>query len=196
MSYDLISSGGISPLSPRGLEETSALATRRTGADVSAEHASKSGDKLTLSGREQANIAETYSREQILRNYSSPSDALANSGDPSENGLTEEDKAMIDELRERDREVRAHEQTHAAMLGPYARGGPSYTYQTGPDGRMYAVGGSVEVDTGKEATSEETANKARVLQMAATAVSEPSVADMAIAANAAAMLSEAMTEMF
>ncbi len=102
---------------------------------------------------------------------------------------------MIEELKQRDSEVRAHEQTHAALLGPYARGAPSYTYQTGPDGRMYAVGGSVEVDTGKEETPEETARKAQVLQTAATAVNDPSQADMALAAGAASMLAEAMADM-
>jgi hypothetical protein len=51
------------------------------------------------------------------------------------------------ELARRDREVRAHEQAHAAVGGSYA-GAPSYTYSRGPDGQRYAVGGEVSIDTG------------------------------------------------
>src|SRR5712692_3393491 len=50
-------------------------------------------------------------------------------------------------LAETDRHVRSHEQAHLAAAGQYARGGPSYQYQTGPDGKQYAIGGEVSIDT-------------------------------------------------
>ncbi|MEL7393699.1 MAG: putative metalloprotease CJM1_0395 family protein, partial [Pseudomonadota bacterium] len=59
--------------------------------------------------------------------------AKAQSGDNRAPGeLSEEEQAQVDELKARDREVRAHEQAHAAVGGQYA-GAPSYTFQTGPD---------------------------------------------------------------
>jgi hypothetical protein len=34
----------------------------------------------------------------------------------------------LESLRQRDREVRLHEQAHLLAAGPYAKGAPSYTY--------------------------------------------------------------------
>jgi len=59
----------------------------------------------------------------------------------------------IQELAARDREVRAHEQAHAAVGGAYA-GAPSYQYETGPDGVRYAIAGQVQIDTSKGSTPE------------------------------------------
>ncbi|MEE4244192.1 MAG: putative metalloprotease CJM1_0395 family protein, partial [Kangiellaceae bacterium] len=73
-----------------------------------------------------------------------------------EQGSTQEEKqkqqkqrqeqSEVQELAARDREVRAHEASHAGVGGKYA-GAPSYTYQRGPDGRQYAVAGEVSIDT-------------------------------------------------
>ena len=41
--------------------------------------------------------------------------------------------------------MRAHEQAHARAGGPYA-GAPSYDFERGPDGKMYAVSGEVQID--------------------------------------------------
>jgi hypothetical protein len=50
-------------------------------------------------------------------------------------------------LKARDREVRAHEAAHSAAAGSLAKGDPSLTFQRGSDGRLYAVGGEVNIDT-------------------------------------------------
>jgi hypothetical protein len=55
-------------------------------------------------------------------------------------------KEMITELEARNREVLAHEASHMAAAGAYIKGGASYTYQIGPDGKAYAIGGEVSVD--------------------------------------------------
>ena len=55
------------------------------------------------------------------------------------------EQEQTQELAARDREVRAHEQAHASVAGQYAKG-ISYTYQRGPDGVSYAVGGEVQID--------------------------------------------------
>ncbi len=110
---------------------------------------------------------------------------------PSANQLTPEEQKEVEALQQRDREVRAHEQTHKAQLGAYAAGGPYYEFQTGPDYKRYAVGGSVAVDTSAESTPERTIQKAQTIKRAATAVSNPSSADKAVAASAQQMEQEA-----
>ena len=113
--------------------------------------------------------------------------------DPGE--LTEEEQKEVTELRERDREVRAHEQSHLAAAGPYAQGGAQYDYQRGPDGRRYAVGGEVHIDTSEAKEPEETIRKAQVIRRAAMAPAEPSPQDRRVATEASRMESEARQEL-
>jgi hypothetical protein len=109
--------------------------------------------------------------------------------------LTVEEQQMVTELKQRDMEVKAHEMAHLAVAGQYARGGASYTYQQGPDGRRYAVGGEVSIDMGAEKTPEETIQKMRAVRRAAMAPAEPSSTDRSVAANAAALESRARQEL-
>lgn len=98
------------------------------------------------------------------------------------------------DLAERDREVRAHEQAHASVGGKYASA-PSYTYERGPDGRMYAVEGEVKIDTSPIPNDPQaTLEKAEIIQRAALSVAEPSSADRAAAADARAMAIDARAE--
>ena len=109
--------------------------------------------------------------------------------------LSPEAEQQVQKLRERDREVRAHEQAHIAAGGQYVSGGASFSYQTGPDGRQYAVGGSVRIDTSPvPGDPEATEEKARVVRRAALAPANPSATDQGVAAKAAAMESRARTE--
>ena len=108
--------------------------------------------------------------------------------------LNPQEQKEVEKLKQRDREVKNHEQTHKAQLGPYATGGPYYEYTTGPDNKQYAVGGSVSVDTSKESTPERTIQKAQVLKRASMAVAEPSGADKAVASKAQRMEMEARAE--
>lgn len=92
---------------------------------------------------------------------------------------------MVRELSARDREVRAHEQAHVAAAGQYATSGPHYNYQTGPDGRRYAIGGEVGIDTAVVPDDPQaTLVKMQVVQRAALAPAEPSAQDMRVAADA------------
>ena len=110
--------------------------------------------------------------------------------------LTEEELEVVRELSARDREVRAHEQAHLAAAGPYATGGPSYSYQTGPDGQRYAVGGEVGIDTSPvPGNPEATLSKARTILAAANAPAEPSAQDRAAAAAASSMMAQAQAEL-
>ncbi len=96
---------------------------------------------------------------------------------------SKEDEDFLQRLKERDQEVRTHEQTHAAVLGPYA-GAIQYHYQVGPDGRAYAIGGSIEVDMSREANPAADFLKAQTIARAAISAGDPSHADMAVAAQA------------
>ena len=107
--------------------------------------------------------------------------------------LTEEEQKQVEELKARDREVRAHEQAHKAVGGQYA-GAISYDYQRGPDGQDYAVGGSVPIDVSPENDPEDTVAKMRVVIKAALAPAEPSAADRAIAAAAQRQLLNAQAD--
>lgn len=110
--------------------------------------------------------------------------------------LSEAELRQVQALRQRDREVRAHEQAHAAAAGGYARGGPSYDYQRGPDGRNYAVGGEVQIDTAPvPGDPAATLRKMEVVRRAAMAPAEPSSQDRAIAAEAAAAAAQARAEL-
>jgi hypothetical protein len=104
------------------------------------------------------------------------------------------EQAEIREFAVRDREVRTHEQAHMAVGGQYA-GGVSYDYSRGPDGRLYAIGGSVSIDTSPVAGDPlATVDKMQQVQRAALAPAEPSGADLAIAAQAAQLIAQARAE--
>jgi hypothetical protein len=109
--------------------------------------------------------------------------------------LTDAELRQVQELKSRDTEVRAHEQAHLSAAGQYATGGPSYSYQTGADGRQYAVGGSVPIDTGKESTPDATIIKMRTVKRAALAPANPSPADRQIASNASMQELQAIQEL-
>lgn len=99
--------------------------------------------------------------------------------------LSKEDEDLVRRLEARDAKVRAHEAAHVTAAGGQA-GMPVYTYQTGPDGQRYAVGGSVNISiltTGDEAGD---ARRAQRAYRAAMAAGEPSAQDMRTAALALA----------
>ena len=100
--------------------------------------------------------------------------------------LTAQQKAAVAELKVTDQRVRQHEQAHLAAAGPYAKGGPSYSYSIGPDGNMYATGGEVQLDVAPDPSDpQKTIEKARTVEAAANAPAEPSSQDRRVAAQAA-----------
>jgi SprA-related family len=99
-------------------------------------------------------------------------------------------------LKARDREVRAHEAAHAMAAGALANGGPSYTYQRGSDGQLYAVGGEVSIDTSAvSGDPEATIQKARQIRAAANAPANPSAQDRAVASQATRLEAQARREL-
>ncbi|MCR9255953.1 MAG: hypothetical protein NXI16_07640 [Alphaproteobacteria bacterium] len=109
-------------------------------------------------------------------------------------GLTEEEEQQVRELKQRDQEVRRHEQAHAAVGGQYA-GAPTYEYTTGPDGQRYAIGGEVSIDVSPiQGDPEATIQKMDQVIAAALAPAEPSGQDRAVASQAQATKAQAQAE--
>jgi len=110
--------------------------------------------------------------------------------------LSEEEKSQVEQLKARDREVRAHEAAHKAAGGVHVRGGASFSYQRGPDGVNYAVGGEVSIDTSAVPNDPEaTLRKAETIRAAALAPAEPSSQDVSVAAQATQMAAQARAAM-
>ena len=102
--------------------------------------------------------------------------------------FTAQQQVALAKLSTTDRHVRSHEQAHLAAAGPYAIGGASYTYTVGPDGKLYAVGGDVTLDTSPDPSDpEKTIEKAKTIEAAANAPVDPSNQDRMVAAQAAQM---------
>lgn len=120
---------------------------------------------------------------------------LGKSTDSTGLRLSDEDKRLIRELQKRDQEVRAHERAHKTAAGSLARGSATYTYQIGPDGRRYAIGGEVHIDVSPGSTPEESLEKVRRIRSAASAPSEPSAQDHSVASDAARLEAEARKEL-
>jgi SprA-related family len=110
--------------------------------------------------------------------------------------LTQQQLAVAAQLRRTDQHVRAHEQAHLAASGGYAKGGPSFTFATGPDGQLYAVGGEVSIDTSPiVGDPKATIQKAETIRAAADAPADPSSQDRAVAAQATQMEIAAQQEL-
>lgn len=105
------------------------------------------------------------------------------------NRMSEEELRVLQELKLRDSAVREEEESHARMLGRHA-GAIRYEYQIGPDGRAYVINGAVEVAPKFNSTNPEEIRKVlQTIQRAAVTVSNPSQADLNVAASAASKVS-------
>jgi len=74
-------------------------------------------------------------------------------------------------------------------------GGANYRYQRGPDGKMYAVGGEVKIDTSREKDPQDTVTKMQQVRRAALAPAQPSSQDRSVAARASQIEAEARAEL-
>jgi len=123
------------------------------------------------------------------------------SGDQSERQSRQEvreqreEQVEVQQLKARDREVRAHEAAHASVGGNLA-GSPSYDFKRGPDGQRYAVGGEVPIDVAAvPGDPAATIRKMQQVRRAALAPRDPSSQDQAVAAQATAREAQARAEL-
>ena len=156
-------SGDVLDLSP---ETQKALETGKSDSKI------KAGESKTAEGKSDT--------EKPGKSAAEPTEKLASGKE-----LTPEEKLQVEELQARDQEVRIHEMAHVMAGGAYVTGGPSYEYQVGPDGKGYAVGGSVGIDTSSIAGDPEaTIQKMQTVAAAALAPAKPSGQDHNVAAAA------------
>lgn len=123
-------------------------------------------------------------------------DKLKNTQDEKQKGeLSEEEKKVVEALKQRDDEVRRHEQAHLSAGAGLVRGGASYSYQVGPDGKQYAIGGEVQIDISPEKDPAATIRKMQQVRNTALAPSDPSGQDRAVAAMASRIEAQAAQEL-
>ena len=153
--------------------------------------APKDSDQSATTGRGPASIVKI---SKAAARANAVADRLGPAPGPA-NQLSDQERQVVAKLKTTDREVRAHEQAHATAGGQHA-GAPSYEYQRGPDGRQYAVGGEVPIDTSPvPGDPEATIDKMEVVKRAALAPAEPSGQDRSVAAQADAKKRQAQAEL-
>ena len=114
-------------------------------------------------------------------------------GGDASSAAGKDEAARIRELQRIDSEVREHERAHQSAGGALT-GAAKFKFERGPDGQLYAVAGEVPVSLGPGRTPEETLQRARTARAAAYAPANPSGADRAVAAMAAALEVEALRD--
>ena len=98
--------------------------------------------------------------------------------------LDSKERSLLLQLQTIDAKVRAHESAHLSAAAGIAIGRASFTYERGPDGRMYAVAGEVPISVNEGKDPKDTIEKMRQVVAAAMAPADPSPQDFAIAAKA------------
>jgi|GEM_PF-2035141 len=149
-------------------------------------------DKVSLSKEGQELQKHSHSDPKSENNPEAKS--VSENESSSTKKLSDQEKKEVEELKSRDREVRQHEQSHQAAAGHLASGGPSYTFENGPDGNKYATGGEVNIKLDQGNTPEEKLRNAQQAERAANAPAEPSSQDKQVASEARRMANEAREE--
>ena len=109
------------------------------------------------------------------------------------NELSDDEKRLVLDLQSRDAEVRAHESAH--QTGGASTGAASFSYQQGPDGKMYAIGGEVSVTIKGGSSPQETISNAQAVIASALAPANPSGQDQAVASSARMMMVKAQQKL-
>jgi hypothetical protein len=142
---------------------------------------------LSPEGREAARRAALDELQRQLMRQAEPG---------PESQVSAADERQVEELRRKDREARAREQAIRAAAGNLSAGRSNYTYQVGPDGRLYVVESEVQFDTSEvPGDPEATLRKAEQLQRAALSTGDASPDDRAVAAMAAMMAARARQQL-
>ena len=166
----------------------SPVATATTSNAAGTQDPAANAGLVTAPGTTQAQGTDEASKSE----QTNPSATSAKGLDGQE--LTEEEQAEVEDMKARDSEVRTHENAHKSAGGQYAAS-PSYTYETGPDGKRYITDGEVSIDVGKEDDPQDTIEKMQVVKRAAMAPAQPSAQDRQVYAEASQKEAEARQEL-
>ena len=178
-----------SPRGGSGGATTATQGTSRTGADQETS-ASTDGNAATQDYKGAKDTKGAKDAKGTKDSYGTDS----NGEKRDASGLSEGERKQLEELKDRDTEVHNHENAHQSAGGQFA-GAPSYSYQTGPDGKRYAIGGEVSIDVSTEKDPAATIAKMESVRRAATAPAEPSPQDFKVAAAAQRMMTEAQRDL-
>lgn len=137
-----------------------------------------------------AKALELYNAEQSTNSNSE--DETSNNSDKEE--LTQQEKQEVAELKTTDAEVKAHENAHKAAAAGLRTSAPNYEYETGPDGKKYAVAGDVNISYQTSSDPEVNLKNAQQLKAAALAPAEPSSQDRKVAMKAEREIAKARQE--
>lgn len=157
------------------------------------EQAEKDATTITENGEQQGQEKNSSSQQE----HSEPQQGDASESEHDHNNSYDEkvQAQEVTELKQRDLEVRQHELAHATVGGAYT-GSPSYSFEVGPDGQRYAVGGEVSVDLSPiDGDPRATISKMQKVHAAALAPADPSVQDTRVAAAAAQIILQAQSEL-
>ncbi|WP_337075513.1 putative metalloprotease CJM1_0395 family protein [Aeromonas veronii] len=153
-----------------------------------------SSNQISQNSRETGQLAPTTLPDNRFVEASGE-DGQRKQQDPKQQEQQQRQEQQVQDLVERDKEVRTHEQAHQSAGGEYASS-PTYQFTQGPDGKRYATGGEVQIDTsivpGDPAA---TIAKMQQIRSAALAPAEPSAQDLAVARSAAASEAKARKEL-
>lgn len=178
---------GLNSISPLTTMTSQYIVERKDSSLLQADMPTKQAkDKLEISEQGKAKFKSEQEKTNKLENKEKTE---TQSGE-----LSESEKKLVQELKQRDQEVKAHEQTHKAAGGALVRGGASYSYQLGPDGKRYAIGGEVQIDVSEESDPRATKTKMQQVRRAALAPAEPSAQDRAVASMASRIEAAADSE--
>ena len=137
-----------------------------------------------------AKALELYNAEQNTNSNSE--DQASNNSNKEE--LTQQEKQEVAELKTTDAEVKAHENAHKAAAAGLRTSAPNYEYETGPDGKKYAVAGDVNISYQTSSDPEVNLKNAQQLKAAALAPAEPSSQDRKVAMKAEREIAKARQE--
>ena len=107
--------------------------------------------------------------------------------------LSEDEERLVTDLQSRDAEVKAHESAH--QTGGASTGAATFSYQQGPDGKMYAIGGEVSISFKTGSNPQETIANAQAVIASALAPADPSGQDLAVASSAMVMMMKAQQQL-
>ncbi|PID43190.1 MAG: hypothetical protein CSB48_06700 [Proteobacteria bacterium] len=177
------------PVSPRPVESGDVSGTLSPDSATGFEVDPLAPDPLAPERQDQSDGPQNQNQNQNQNRKESPANQV------NGRSLTPEDIEVIEQLKARDREVRVHEMQHQAVGGQYA-GSASFSYQTGPDGSKYAVGGEVPISVSEVSNDPRaTIEKMRVVRAAALAPAQPSAQDRAVASRASRIMLNAQREL-
>ncbi|WP_250654879.1 putative metalloprotease CJM1_0395 family protein [Alkalimarinus coralli] len=191
---------GVAPQTIGNAPEPSTSGAVSLSPEGSGSRASDEGSNEAATGTVNGDAAPDAEQGDVSGANSTPGSSSSTEEGTSEQpdsfgGLTPEEQEIVSELAARDREVRTHEQQHQAVGGQYA-GSASYSYQVGPDGVQYAIGGEVSIDISEVPNNPQaTIDKMRIVQSAALAPAEPSAQDRSVASTASRIILQAQAEL-